>query len=79
MASDVTTDDILDELAHYLDYDLRKPGDIDANQIAERSNLTQRQGLNRLKKFARDKADFEAVKVYDPDCHARLWVLRKIA
>ena len=73
-------DDILSELSDYLDCEMRKAGDVDARQIAESKQppLSQRQGLNRLLKVARERADFEAVKVYDPDCRARLWVLRKV-
>ena len=76
----VTVDDILEELADYLENDTRLPGDIDAKQIAENSNpkVSDRQGLNRLLKIAKERADFEALKVYDPEIKARLWVLRKV-
>lgn len=79
MAGDVTIDDILDELTGYMDCEMRQEGDIDARQIAERSGLSQRQGLNRLMRIAQDHPDkFEKVKVYDAECRARLWVLRKL-
>ena len=80
MEGAVTVDDILDELADYLKRDVRLPSDIDAKQIAENSNpkISDRQGLNRLKRIAKERADFEAIKVYDPESCARCWVLRKV-
>ena len=77
MAEVVTVDDILDELAEVYRVEMRQETDVDANQLAERMGITPRQALNRMVQIAK-RADYERVKVYDPDATARRWVLRKV-
>ena len=73
----VTVDDILDELAAVYHFETRQANDIDASQLAERMGISTRQALNRMEQIAK-RADFQRVKVYDPDTTTRRWVLRKV-
>ena len=77
MEGAVTFDDILDELADLYSEEMRQEYDVDANQLAERMNITSRQALNRMEKIAAS-GGWQRLKVFDPNTSNRRWVLRKV-
>ena len=54
------------------------PGDVKAQEIAERFGIDPRSAIERMKKWPKAHEGWEALKVFDPQVRHPVWVLRKI-
>ena len=73
---DLTIEDLLDELAANVT-PTRQPGDIDRDQVAERTGRSTNTARKYMTKWAKT-ANWEMLTVYDPEVGRDRLVLRRV-
>lgn len=71
-------DTILAELDKFFERDERKPGDIDAAQLADHYGITVRAAAHRMHQIGGGLSGYKLLRVFDPARASYINVLRKI-